>query len=52
MYTTIQTARLNSLDPEAYLRDVVGRIADHQPDRAMLPWHWTPLANNGVHPTE
>lgn len=28
MYTIIQTARPNGLDPEAYLRDVIGRIAD------------------------
>jgi transposase len=48
----IQTARLNGLDPEAYLRDVIGRIADHPINRIeqLSPWHWTPLANNGLHP--
>jgi hypothetical protein len=51
MYTIIQTARLNGLDPEAYLCDVIRRIADHPINRIeqLLPWHWTPLAN-GLHP--
>ena len=29
MYTLIETARLNDVDPEAWLGDVIGRIADH-----------------------
>ncbi|WOJ91646.1 transposase (plasmid) [Methylocapsa polymorpha] len=28
MYTTIETARLNDIDPEAWLADVIARIAD------------------------
>jgi transposase len=42
LYTLIQTAILNSLDPEAYLRDVLARIADHPINRIddLLPWHW------------
>jgi transposase len=29
MYSLIGTARPNGIDPEAYLRHVLGRIADH-----------------------
>ena len=42
-YTLIETAKLNGLDPEAYLRDVLARIADHPQKRLadFLPWNWT-----------
>ena len=53
MYTIIQTAKLNGLDPEAYLRDVIGRVADHPINRIekLLPWNWTPLASSDLRPT-
>ena len=40
-YTLIETAKLNGLDPEAYLRRVIGRIADHPINRIadLLPWN-------------
>src|SRR5262249_12944167 len=40
-YSLIETANLNGLDPEAYLREVIGRIADHPINRiaALLPWN-------------
>ena len=46
MYTLIETARLNDLDPEAWLADVIGRIADHPINRVdeLLPWKWTAAA--------
>ena len=41
MYTLIGTARLNGLDPEAYLHYVIERIADPPANRidALLPWN-------------
>jgi hypothetical protein len=42
MYTLIQTARLNDIDPQAWLADVLARINDHKITdlAALLPWHW------------
>jgi hypothetical protein len=41
----IATARLNGLDPEAYLRHVLGRIATHPARRIgeLLPWNCASL---------
>ena len=41
MLTLIQTAKLNGLDPEAYLHEVLGRLADHPINRIaeLLPWN-------------
>jgi Plasmid pRiA4b ORF-3-like protein/IS66 C-terminal element len=47
MYTIIETAKMTRLDPEAYLVDVVARIADHPANRIdeLLPWNWSPSAS-------
>lgn len=42
LYTLIQTAKLNDVDPQAWLADVLARIADHPASRLdeLLPWNW------------
>ena len=41
MYTLIETAKLNGIDPEAYLRSLIVRI-DHHPAKRideLMPWN-------------
>ena len=42
MLTLIQTAKLNDVDPQAWLADVLARIADQKINdlAALLPWNW------------
>jgi len=42
MLTLIQTAKLNDIDPQAWLADVLGSINDHNIHRLgdLLPWNW------------
>lgn len=43
--TLIESVKLNGLDPQAYLSDVLARIHDHIAPRLaeLLPWNWKPL---------
>jgi len=43
--TIIETAKINGLNPQAYLADVLGRIQDHKVNRLneLLPWNWALL---------
>jgi len=42
MVTLIMTAKLNDVDPQAWLADVLARINDHAVHRLdeLLPWNW------------
>jgi uncharacterized Ntn-hydrolase superfamily protein len=42
IYTLIQTAKLNGIDPQAWLADVLARIAETPIQRLdqLLPWNW------------
>jgi hypothetical protein len=42
MFTLIETAKLNDVDPQAWLADVLRRINDHPAAHLeeLLPWHW------------
>src|SRR5436309_12855761 len=50
MYTLIATAKLNRIDPQAWLDDVLRRIADHPVSRLdqLLPWHWKNRADQAA----
>jgi len=41
--TLIETTRMNKVDPEAWLRWVLARVADHKMTRLedLMPWNWT-----------
>ncbi len=42
IYTLIETAKLNDVDPQAWLTDVLARLHDHSAKRIdeLLPWNW------------
>jgi transposase len=42
IYTLIHTAKLNDVDPQAWLADVLARLPDHLAKRIaeLLPWNW------------
>ena len=45
-YTLIETAKLNAVNPQAWLTDVLGRIADHKITRLdeLMPWRYAAAA--------
>ncbi|BCA06181.1 transposase [Bradyrhizobium japonicum] len=46
MYSLIVTAKMNDIDPQAWLADVLARIADHPVQKLdeLLPWNWRQLS--------
>ncbi len=49
MYSLIVSAKMNGIDPQAWLADVLARIATHPVHRLdeMLPWNWS-SANSAI----
>jgi transposase len=51
MYSLIVTAKMNDIDPQAWLADVLARLPAHPAQRIdeLLPWNWkTPVNNRKV----
>ena len=50
IYSLIVTAKLNDVDPRAWLADVLARIGDHRASRLdeLLPWNWQPAAREAA----
>ena len=46
-YTLVETAKMNGLDPQAWLTDVLHRIPDHPSNRVdeLLPWNCMPISD-------
>jgi len=47
IYTIVETAKLNQVNPEAYLRDTLSRIAEGHPIsriEQLVPWSFTPAS--------
>ena len=47
LYTVLESAKLNGLNPQAWLADVIGRMAAGHPSTRLadlLPWNWQPQA--------
>jgi hypothetical protein len=48
MYSLIVTAKMNDVDPQAWLADVLARIAEHPIQRLdeLLAWNWRSTIRN------
>ena len=51
MYSLIVTCKMNKIDPQAWLADVLARIASHPANRLdeLLPWNWKSIRHNAEH---
>jgi hypothetical protein len=52
IYSLVGSAKLNGLDPEAYLREILTRIADHPITRIeeLLPWNIAASVPSAIEP--
>ena len=48
MYSLIESAKLNGINPQLYLADLLTRIADHPARQIanLLPWNWQPVVTD------
>jgi hypothetical protein len=48
MYSLIETAKLNGVNPQLYIADVLARIADHPARQIadLMPWNWRPIGTD------
>lgn len=53
MYSLIVTAKMNDVDPQAWLADVLARLAAHPVQRLddLLPWNWAATRTAAVNKT-
>jgi transposase len=42
VYTLIETCKMNDVDPQAWLADILARLPDHPANKVvdLLPWNW------------
>lgn len=51
IYSVIETAKMNGLEPQAYITDVIGKITADWPATRwdeLLPWNWQPPIDQPV----
>ena len=51
IYTVIQTCKANGVDPQAYIADVIARVADDWPAsrwNELMPWNWRVPADQPI----
>jgi hypothetical protein len=51
IYTIVRTAKLNGVNPETYLRDVLAKIAEGHPINRideLMPWRFTRAAQDNA----
>lgn len=53
MYSLIVAAKMNDVDPQAWLADVLARLAAHPVQRLddLLPWNWAATRTAAVNKT-
>ena len=51
LYTVIQTCKANSVDPHAYLAEIIAKVAGDWPASRwdeLIPWNWVPPVNRPI----